>query len=332
MLSIGVNPFGIAYTIGIVGAGTPRVNPQPLGVEGFISLAEEHSLKGVEVTPRMLAPLDDAGLERIRERLASHGMWVVLGEGPPLPTDIAPLLPLAKKIGAKTIRLALTTVLCGDRAARWDFWNESLASVRRDLLKAARLAADAGLSLALENHQDFGSAELLELCELAGPNVGVCLDCGNPLAVGEDPVEFAKAVLPRLKHVHLKDYRAQFTPEGYRLVRCAVGDGAVDFAKIAEIVGKDRVQTASLEPGWLEVRHVRLLCESWWRGYDAALKTNRARVLEIVRRNALPADADHRTPWERGESSGVIVEYEMAEFRKSVENMRKLFPKTSGER
>ncbi len=35
------------------------------------------------------------------------------------------------------------------------------------------------------------------------------------------------------RHVHLKDYRVQFTDEGYRLVRCAIGDGAVPLRRDA---------------------------------------------------------------------------------------------------
>ena len=47
---------------------------------------------------------------------------------------------------------------------------------------------------------------------------------------GEDPIAFTRRAAHRIRHVHLKDYRAQFTPEGFRLVRCAIGDGAVPFS------------------------------------------------------------------------------------------------------
>jgi sugar phosphate isomerase/epimerase len=87
---------------------------------------------------------------------------------------------------------------------------------RETLNREARKAADAGLEVAIENHQDFCSEELMALAEGAGPNVGIALDTGNPFAVAEDPVAFAKRVAPRLKHVHLKDYVSQFTSEGFR--------------------------------------------------------------------------------------------------------------------
>ena len=45
------------------------------------------------------------------------------------------------------------------------------------------------------------------MAEAAGANVGVVFDTGNPFAVGEDPVAFARRAAHRIRHVHLKDYR-----------------------------------------------------------------------------------------------------------------------------
>ena len=67
----------------------------------------------------------------------------------------------------------------------------SLTRARRSIEEAPR-AADAGLILAIEDHQDFGSEELVTMAEEAGENVGIVLDTGNPFAVGEDPVAFAR--------------------------------------------------------------------------------------------------------------------------------------------
>ena len=91
------------------------------------------------------------------------------------------------------------------------------------------------MALAIENHQDADSEDLLWLCEsVGGEFIGVNLDTGNPLAVGEGPVEFAARIAPFLKNVHLKDYRMHRTPAGYRLVRCPLGDGVVDFPALQQ--------------------------------------------------------------------------------------------------
>ena len=97
-------------------------------------------------------------------------------------------------------------------------------------------AFDEGRVLAIENHQDFGSDELAEFCETTR-GVGICLDTGNTFPVAEAPLDFTRRIAPHVRHVHLKDYRVQFTDEGYRLVRCAIGDGAVPLAGDARHAG-----------------------------------------------------------------------------------------------
>ena len=107
---------------------------------------------------------------------------------------------------------------------------------RKSSARAAPEAAEHGLTLVIENHQDFGSDELVALCEEAGPNVGIVFDTGNTFPVAEAPLDFTRRIAAHVRHVHLKDYRVQFTDEGYRLVRCAIGDGAVPFREMAEIL------------------------------------------------------------------------------------------------
>ncbi len=151
----------------------------------------------------------------------------------------------------------------------------------------------------IENHQDFGSDELAEFCETTR-GLGICLDTGNTYPVAEAPLDFVRRVAPHVRHVHLKDYRVQFTDEGYRLVRCAIGAGAVPMAAMLDILaGQGRKLNAVLEPGALAF----------------------AACLAAARVNQLADDADYRTSWERGEDAA-IADYELKMIRRSASNMR----------
>ena len=229
----------------------------------------------------------------------------------------------ARDLGARVIRLGLTPVLEGSRAAWGTRWDEMRSHALSTLLTEAPRAANAGLTVAIENHQDFGSEELVEMAERAGDNVGVVMDTGNPFSVGEDPVAFARRVAPRLRHVHLKDYRAQFTNEGYRLVRCAIGDGAVPFAEIAAALAAHQASvTASIEPGALEARHIRLFTPGWWRGYRPRDADELATALGRLRQQRLEDEECYETPWERGAAGDEIVAFELAQIRRSAANVR----------
>ncbi len=137
-------------------------------------------------------------------------------------------------------------------------------------------------------------------------------------------MDFYARVAPHVRHVHLKDYRVQFTDEGYRLVRCAIGDGAVPIAEMLDLFRKHHPKlTAVLEPGALEARHVRFLQAEWWTHYPPKRAEALAACLAAARKNRLADEEDFRTPWERGED-GALVDYELAMIRRSAANMRAL--------
>jgi sugar phosphate isomerase/epimerase len=320
--ALGLNPYGLAYHLGLQGAGGPRANPNGAGIEGFIAVAKELGAEALEIYDPWLRAMSDDRLHELRERLAALGMAPIVSSGLMMgPFESA--LRSARLLGARVIRYGLTTVLCGDRHALGAKWSELGAHVRRTLAENGPRAAAEGRTLAIENHQDFCSAELVEFCESTS-GVGVCLDTGNAFPVAEAPLDFARRVAAYVAHVHLKDYRVQFTDEGFRLVRCAIGDGAVPFPALLDVLAqRGRQLTAVLEPGALEARHVRLLRPEWWTFYPPKAASELAACLAAARINRLPDAADYRTPWEHGDD-GAIEAYELAMIRRSADNVRSI--------
>jgi 3-oxoisoapionate decarboxylase len=325
MFKIGLNPYGFTHAVGLQAFGTPRANPAGTGLRGFISIARGIGAQCFEFDGRWLAPLNDDELAMLAlelpavPRLCSYWLQHTPGE------TLDEAIRATRAIGGSTIRMHLTPVLEGARAKQGASWPRMLDHARTTLNREAPKAADAGLTVAIENHQDLGSDELLAFAEEAGSNVGIALDTGNPFAVAEDPIAFAARVAQRVSHVHLKDYVSQSTSEGYRLVRCAIGDGCVPLREIAAALGpKASTLTASIEVGALEARHIRVFAPDWWEGYAARPASELRAVLDRLKIRRLDDNADYRTPWERQDATPVIVEYEMQQLKKSVENLRAL--------
>jgi len=322
-LTVGLNPYGLAYTLGLQGAGTPRANPSPLGLDEFISLARAAGVRSIELDHRWLMPLTNAQLaalgESLRDLAVVTSFW--LSHRPAETLEQA--VRCTKAVGASILRFHLTPVLEGGRAALGQAWHDMVVHARTTLRRESRRVADAGLTLAIEDHQDFGSEELIEIAASLGDHVGITLDTGNPFSVGEDPLAFVERAGPLIRHVHLKDYVAQFTNEGYRLVRCPVGDGCVPFADMMRALARSDGQlTASIEIAALEARHIRVFTHGWWNGYPERDARELGVMLGRLRHNRLDDDADYRTPWEHGASAAEIVQYERAQVQKSVENLR----------
>jgi sugar phosphate isomerase/epimerase len=121
----------------------------------------------------------------------------------------------------------------------------ALDDVARRLEPALRRADDLGLTIALETHDDFSSAELVaELLRRVGsPSFTAVWDVHHPYRIGESPRDVVRALGARVALVHLKDARRR--ADGWELV--ALGEGEVP---VRESLGV--LREAGYE-GWLTV-------------------------------------------------------------------------------
>lgn len=230
-------------------------------------------------------------------------------------------MDLAARSGTTIVRAILSHLLCGDRrklAGGWEAHRNALAVRLKELLP---FAEERGITLALENHQDADSDDFWWLYEQTGQSAafGVTLDTGNPLAVGQDPVVAARQLAPLIRHVHLKDYTLHFAPNGYRLARCAAGDGVIDFPAILEILrANGHVLLPGIEIAAQQARTVPLLEADWWQEYPAREATTLIPVLQRLWTLGKPENVPYASAWERGESSEAVSQEEWKVLKRSV--------------
>lgn len=318
-LPVGLTTSGTIYSMGLNRAAAR----QPMTARGLMDRASELGLGGVEPPARMLEGED---LEALGAYASDSGLFVVIDTGGYDPNKLAPVIDMATRIGARTVRTVIGGArIGGDRRPLAGRWQPFLDTVLAGLRKCVETAERAGVTLAVENHQDVSSEELLWLHDsISSDHFGITLDTANPLATAEEPLDFFRRVAPAVKHVHLKDYQVWPSEEGYRLVRCAVGDGLTDFPALLEILGSTAPgATMSLEIGALEARHIRVLADDFWPDYPPRTAAQLAAALRVVRANQRPGD--WRTPYERDEPADVVAAYEEDQLSASVSYLRTLF-------
>jgi sugar phosphate isomerase/epimerase len=236
-------------------------------------------------------------------------------------------IPQAAALGASVLRVIVSRVLGGNRRQMGGGWGAHLDKAR-DALRAVRSLAEAhDVTIAVENHQDIASDELVRLCEeVGGRQVGVTLDTGSALAVAESPLAFARRVGPLVRNVHIKDYHIFLSPTGYRLSTCAIGDGAVDFPALFSLFADRPDLPMSIELGARQARHVELFDEDWWSEYPPRRVSDLLDALRTIAPRARRADEDYRIPHERGASPDELRAYELAEFERSVAYLKRIAP------
>lgn len=292
----------------------------------FMDWAAELGVSGVELPAPMIA---DHSVMEVREALTSRSLKLVVDTPGLLQRPVQELfadIKLASACGARVVRAIMSSLLCGDRREMAGGFRAHLDRVAAALQEALPAAADLGVSIAVENHQDAATEDFFYLAERLGhhPAFGITLDTGNPLAVGQDPVEAARELAPLIRHLHLKDYTMHFAPGGYRLVRCAAGAGVVDFPEILRAAGSAPDLLPGIEVGAQQTRTIPFLEPDWWACHQPRDVSTLLGPLRLLWARGIAADVPYSSAWERGESQEAIKEEEWRLVRESVSYFRQL--------
>jgi sugar phosphate isomerase/epimerase len=309
---IGLSMYGTPYSMGL----SPASDRAAFTAYDLIEQATTFGLAGIELPAALLTERP----EDIGEHARARNLFITVDTGGVDPEALAQVFEIAARAGSPTVRTVVGGAkLGGDRRAMAGRWQPFLADVLVNLTTATKAAEQAGVTLAVENHQDLASEELLMLCEtIASPNFGITLDTGNPLGTGEEPIDYFRRVAPHVKNVHLKDYRVFAADAGYRLARCALGQGVIDFPALLGILASAAPDVSmAIELGAHEARYVRVLADDFWPEYPARSARQLAATVRFVQAEAR-STGDWRTPFERAESVESIVAYEQRELIASV--------------
>ena len=312
-MRIGLAVYGTTFSMGLHPASSrTRINVQQLMDQALAA-----HLQGVEIPVSLLESEDIPSVARAaRER----GLFITLATGGYTVGQLREAIHLGTQVGAETVRTVVGGAkIGGDRRPLAGRWQPFLQDVLTHLKEATIIAEKAQVNLTVENHQDLASEELLWLCEsICSARFGITLDTGNPLATAEEPLDYFRRVAPYLKNVHLKDYCIYLSEEGYRLVRCPLGQGVIDFPALFKILATTCPNvTMSIELGALEARHIRVLADDYWPDYPPRSAAQLAGVLRFVQANARPV-SDWRTPFERKEAAEDIIAYEQHQLAASL--------------
>lgn len=323
---IGLSALSFSYRCGLIGRGTGRAVARPMSVDDVIILAARAGLQSVEFPLDLLPDLSATRLDAMRERLAVSGLVPVADSDVADVETLRRHIPAAAALGARVLRVLISPVLEGMRSQLPGGWEAHMAEVIERLRAVRPLAEEHGVTIAIENHQDATSADLAAICAaVGGERIGVTFDVANALVVAEDPLAALERLSPLITNIHLSDYVTYPTTQGWRLVRCALGEGDLNLrAVFAAIERHAPAVTCHIELISHTARHVRLLEDEWWRGYPPRDVRDLLPVLRQLAQALRSRDDDWRTPWERGAGEAQISFYEEQQYASSVSYLRSL--------
>lgn len=204
----------------------------------FLRRAVRLKVDGVSLESCFFESFDPAHLAGMKAVLDQHGLERVLAWGHPDGLeagrneaawhDLNALIPKARHLGADIMRIVASSL-----KFRHEPHAPQIRAVVKMLKTSVKIARDHGVVLALENHIDYTSAEILEILERVGSDaLKVNFDTGNTLRMMEDPVAAARRLGPHTVATHTKDLDAcRHVPpeEWFFFSSVPVGTGLIDM-------------------------------------------------------------------------------------------------------
>jgi sugar phosphate isomerase/epimerase len=216
---LGLGSYAFAWAVGVPGHRPER----PLSCADLVRRAAAHGLRVVQLCDNLRPDaLDDAELAELRALAAAAGVELQVGARGSSVESLRRQIEVCRALKSELLRVVVDST--GDTPAP--------AEVVRRLRSVLPELADAGLRLAIENHDRFDCATLLGILDdTASDRVGICLDTVNSFGALEGPGVVVDRLLPRTFNLHLKDFviRRHSHQMGFEIEGAPAGTGRLDI-------------------------------------------------------------------------------------------------------
>jgi sugar phosphate isomerase/epimerase len=220
--------------------------PRQMSTFELFDEAVRMGLDGLHLDDGVLESLDASYLQEVCAAAQERGLYLEynfsmdigrLGIG--TQHDLDEAIATAQALGSNIVKVSMD--LKRPRPVSASRFHPNVMSQMKSFafqLKTSASAAEAaGIRIAVENHCDSFSEEILWLLDLVNsPVVGACVDTVNALMVMEDPMTAIENLAPRAFTNHFKDDRIEFQRHGFKLTGAAVGEGDIDMKRAYEII------------------------------------------------------------------------------------------------
>jgi sugar phosphate isomerase/epimerase len=213
-------------------------------LEDFLKRAKELDVDGVSLESCFIPRFDSAYLTEVKGMLDEYGLDRVFAWGHPdgleggknrkMFDEMMKSIEYAAAIGAKVMRVVGSSLMF-----RFEPHGPQIARLSRMFSKAAKEAKKQDIKLAMENHIDFNSDEILTILEnVNSPYLGINFDTGNFVRVLDDPIQAMEKLVKHVYATHIKDLKVQLgvpVNEWYFFSCTPAGDGGiVDNERLAQ--------------------------------------------------------------------------------------------------
>lgn len=222
--------------------------PKNWTMQDFLKRARELKVDGVSLESCFFPPkIDQAWFKDLKAQLDEYGLDRVYAWGHPdglergqnwtAYDEMVAGIPNAKAIGTDVMRVVGSSLMF-----RHEPHGPQIKALAEMFKKAVKVAKDSGVKLAVENHIDFTSDEILQLLtEVDSEYFGLNFDTGNFLRLLDDPIKGMEKLAPFVLATHVKDLmpdKSARPTDWYFFAGVPVGKGLIDNETLAKLLQK----------------------------------------------------------------------------------------------
>ncbi len=249
-MKVGIDSYCYHRLFGEVYAGQNQPD-KILTFEDFLTKTETLGIDGVSLESCFIPKFDKAYLDGVKTHLDRTGLDRVYAWGHPdgleggknerAFEEMIEHIEYAQQIGAPVMRVVGSSLMF-----RFEPHGPQLEKLTRMFSEATKIAERYGVKLAVENHIDYNSDEILQLIQgVNSPYFGVNFDSGNFLRVLDDPIQAMEKLAPYVFATHIKDLKpVKGVPvnEWYFFSCVPTGEGLIPNERLAELLSQHNYQ------------------------------------------------------------------------------------------
>ncbi len=220
-------------------------------MQDFLKRAKELNVDGVSLESCFFPSYDAAWFKDLKAQLDEYKFDRVYAWGHPdglergqnwtAYDEMVAGVPHAKAIGADVMRVVGSSLMF-----RHEAHGPQIEALAKMFKKAVVVAKEYGVKMAVENHIDFTSEEILQLLEMVDSEYfGLNFDTGNFLRLLDSPVKGMEKLAPYVLATHVKDLMPDknFSPTDWHFFAgVPVGQGLIDNEALAKLLSKANFQ------------------------------------------------------------------------------------------
>ena len=258
---------------------------QPTNAADFYRYARELGAEGVQ------SPLRGCEPKTIRDLVEQTGGYY---EGelrlPKSEADLAAFeteVRQTREAGATVARAVFTNGRRYEAFQSLEAFQEFHEQAKRTLALIEPVLKKHGLKLAIENHKDHTTEELVGMMKaISSEWIGVLVDTGNNLALLEEPHAVVEALAPFALSVHLKDMAVQASDDGFLLSEVPLGTGMLDLPRMIAALRKANPGIViNLEMATRDPLRIPCLTDGYFATFPKRKATHLDAAMQRVRAN-----------------------------------------------